>query len=120
MSNGDFTDYIGVAYGSLCCYSAVMNYLEELRNHHGLTQQALAHQANVGKSTIVKIEAGAIQPRPETLKRLAEVLKVKPGDLAVKLKKAAEDKPAQGDDGNRRHEIVLEELSNPTLSGDCA
>jgi transcriptional regulator with XRE-family HTH domain len=97
-----------------------MNYLEELRSHYGLTQQALAQQAGVGKSTIVKIEAGAIQPRSETLNRLAEVLKVKPGDLAVKLKKAAEDKPAQGDDTNRRHEIVIEELSNPALLGNCA
>jgi transcriptional regulator with XRE-family HTH domain len=98
-----------------------MNFLEELRKRHGLTQQALAEQAQVGKSTMVKIEAGSIQPRTDTAQRLATVLRVKPQELIVRLKKDADDRVTVDSQlAQRRREIVVEELSSPALPGDVA
>jgi transcriptional regulator with XRE-family HTH domain len=53
-----------------------------LRKEAGLTAEALADAAHVGRATITRIENGkAGAPRTETVKRLANTLKCQPRDL---------------------------------------
>lgn len=53
-----------------------------LRKEAGLTAEALADAAHVGRATITRIEIGkAGATRPETAKRLASTLKCQPADL---------------------------------------
>jgi transcriptional regulator with XRE-family HTH domain len=50
-----------------------------LRKEAGLTAEALADAAHVGRATITRIENGkAGAPRTETVKRLASTLKCQP------------------------------------------
>jgi transcriptional regulator with XRE-family HTH domain len=57
---------------------------QRLRAHRlarGLSQEALAERAEVGASGIVQMERGERQPRPRTLRKLAEALGVGAEDL---------------------------------------
>ena len=59
-----------------------MPTLRELREEQFLTQEELHVEAGVGRTTIIRIEAG--QPgrfRPSTIKKLAKALKVKPQEI---------------------------------------
>ncbi len=53
------------------------------RRSAGLTQAALAHQANVRTATVCGIENGKIDPRVSTLKALADVLGLDLDDLVA-------------------------------------
>ena len=48
--------------------------IRQLRESAGLTQQALAQAANIGRVTLVRIEKGDQSPRYETLGSLAQAL----------------------------------------------
>ena len=50
--------------------------LREWRKKAGLTQAQLGHKLDVGQSQIGKWERNENQPRPETLEKIAEILKV--------------------------------------------
>ena len=52
----------------------------ELRVNQGLTQRQLARKAGISNTTLAKIERGG-GAMPPTLKKLADVLGVKPVDL---------------------------------------
>jgi transcriptional regulator with XRE-family HTH domain len=54
--------------------------LQELRINHGLSQRRLAELAGVSNTSVWKIEQGG-GANPATLKRLADVLGVRPIDL---------------------------------------
>jgi transcriptional regulator with XRE-family HTH domain len=54
--------------------------LRELRVNQGLTQRQLARKAGISNTTLAKIERGG-GAMPPTLKKLADVLGVKPVDL---------------------------------------
>jgi transcriptional regulator with XRE-family HTH domain len=54
--------------------------LWELRVNRGLTQRHLARKVGISNATLSKIEHGG-GAMPPTLKKLAEVLGVKPVDL---------------------------------------
>lgn len=59
-----------------------MPTLRELREEQFLTQEELHALADVGRTTIIRIEAG--QPgryRPSSIKKLAKALKVKPQEI---------------------------------------
>ena len=56
--------------------------LKELRESRFLTQRELAAKADVGVSTIVRIEKGQQTPTFRTIKRLAAALGVDPSELA--------------------------------------
>lgn len=56
-------------------------HLKELRDQAALSQEDLAHKANVGRATIADLEAGKRPARPSTLRKLAEALGVEPIDL---------------------------------------
>lgn len=56
--------------------------LKQLRESRFLTQRELAAKAQVGISTIVRIEKGQQVPTFKTIKRLASALAIDPSELA--------------------------------------
>lgn len=57
-----------------------MDRLKELRINQGFTQRELARRAGLSNTSLWKIERGG-GATPPTLKKLAEVLGVRPVDL---------------------------------------
>jgi transcriptional regulator with XRE-family HTH domain len=57
--------------------------LQELRINQGLSQRRLAELAGVSNTSVWKIEQGG-GANPSTLKKLADVLEVRPVDLVKK------------------------------------
>jgi transcriptional regulator with XRE-family HTH domain len=55
--------------------------LRRLRKRKGLTQQELAKHAGVSQYTITEIETGRRDPRPSTLRKLADALGVEVADI---------------------------------------
>ena len=55
--------------------------LREFRERRFLTQQDLADKIGTTKANISLLESGSQQPRPSTIKRLAEALGVEPDEL---------------------------------------
>lgn len=57
--------------------------LKELRRKHGLTQQQLADVLGVVRSTVSGYENGTIEPKQQTLTKLADYFQVSFDDLIV-------------------------------------
>lgn len=57
--------------------------LKYWRKFRSLSIDELAAKANVSPQTIVNIEAHGIEPRPKTVRKLAEALEVTPDKLLV-------------------------------------
>jgi transcriptional regulator with XRE-family HTH domain len=55
--------------------------LRSIRERSALTQFELAERAGLSKGAILKIEAGRSEPRPATIRKLAEALGVQPTQL---------------------------------------
>ncbi len=55
--------------------------LKEERKRSRLTQQELAILSGVTRVTIARLETNATRAKPETMRALARVLKVRPEDL---------------------------------------
>jgi transcriptional regulator with XRE-family HTH domain len=55
--------------------------LREERKRSRLTQEELALISDVGRVTIARLETGAAKAKPETTRKLARALKVKPKEL---------------------------------------
>lgn len=55
--------------------------LRAARERLGLTQEQVAERCGVHFTEISRIEAGKRDPRVSTLRRLAEAVEVKPGEL---------------------------------------
>jgi XRE family transcriptional regulator, regulator of sulfur utilization len=55
--------------------------LRALRERQALSQAELAEQAGITRTALSRIEAGAAEPRPSTIRRLAAALKVLPSAL---------------------------------------
>ncbi len=51
------------------------------RMRRAMTQTELAEKAGVGINTIVRIERNQTQPRPPTIRKLAEALEIDPKEL---------------------------------------
>ena len=58
-----------------------METLKEFRRQKGLSQKDLADISGVGQDTISGIESGRHEPRPSTLRKLAEALDVEVADF---------------------------------------
>lgn len=63
--------------------------LRRWREEAGLTQQALAEQAGVGRVTISRIERGERYARTETLQRIARALQIELVELIAPLEERA-------------------------------
>ena len=57
--------------------------IRQLRESAGLTQQALASAADIGRVTLVRIESGDQTPKYKTLGAIAQVLKKTIGELLM-------------------------------------
>jgi transcriptional regulator with XRE-family HTH domain len=55
--------------------------LKERRKRRGLTQEELAKLSDVSRPTIARLETTDTRATPETARKLAKVLKVKPEEL---------------------------------------
>lgn len=55
--------------------------LRRKRDESGMSQQELADNCNVAKSTIQRIEKGSLNPSVTTVKTITEVLDIKISDL---------------------------------------
>ncbi len=51
------------------------------RMRRAMTQTELAEKAGVGINTIVRIERNQTEPRPPTIRKLAEALEIDPKEL---------------------------------------
>ena len=58
--------------------------LRRLRHQRGLSQEALAHEAEVNRTYLSKLEKGAAYVGLEILEKLAIVLEVEPARLLTK------------------------------------
>ncbi len=57
--------------------------LKDLRIRRALTQEELAEAAGIGKNTVNRLERDLTEPRPPTLRKLAQALGVDPADLVA-------------------------------------
>ena len=55
--------------------------LKQLRIERAMTQDELAAAAGLGKNTVNRIERDHTEPRPPTLRKLAQALDVDPAEL---------------------------------------
>jgi transcriptional regulator with XRE-family HTH domain len=55
-----------------------MHRLRQLRREAALTQEDLARESGVSVGTIVRLENGAREPYPSTVRKLATALHVRP------------------------------------------
>ncbi len=55
--------------------------LRELRETKGLSQEDLARASGVDRGTIIDLELGRRKPRPNTRRKLAKALEVRPQEL---------------------------------------
>ena len=55
--------------------------LKRFRIERAMTQDELAAAAGVGKNTVNRIEKNHTEPRPPTLRKLAQALEVDPAEL---------------------------------------
>jgi DNA-binding XRE family transcriptional regulator len=71
--------------GQLCSATAAFaSRLRELRAAAGITQYALAKQANLTPQAIYQLEAGRCQPRWDTVLNLATALGATPDDFVLR------------------------------------
>ncbi len=63
------------------CVVKPLTRLKEERRRSRLTQEELARLSGVSRDAIARLETTDRRAKPETLRKLARVLKVKPGDL---------------------------------------
>jgi transcriptional regulator with XRE-family HTH domain len=56
--------------------------LRHFRERRYLTQRELAERAEVSPDTIVKLEQDKWEPRPRTIRKLADALEVHPDELS--------------------------------------
>lgn len=55
--------------------------VRDYRKRALLTQQELADKSGIGVTTIVRIERNQVEPRGQTIRKLAEALEISPADL---------------------------------------
>jgi transcriptional regulator with XRE-family HTH domain len=61
--------------------------LKEIRNESGLSQQQLAFDSELDRTYISLLERGLRLPTLGTIFKIAEVLKLSPGDMVTRVEK---------------------------------
>jgi transcriptional regulator with XRE-family HTH domain len=83
--------------------------VKEIRRRKGWSQKDLAEESGVGQDTISGIESGRHEPRPSTLRKLADALGVEVADFfrepAVPLAEAPETGPTETEVEEKRRVI---------------
>jgi transcriptional regulator with XRE-family HTH domain len=64
---------------------AKLTQLAAVRTRRALSQRDLAALAGCGPATIARLETGATEARPSTVRKLAAALRVKPATLMTPL-----------------------------------
>ncbi len=62
--------------------------IASLREREGMTQAALAEQADLSQSMVSRLERGQTQPDAFTLKKIAEAFDMTPGELTEQIDRA--------------------------------
>ena len=88
---------------SIICHYVIMNLmlrlkLREIRESRFLTQRELSKRANVGLSTIVRLERGYQSPTFQTVKKLADALGIHPSQLVHRKSTSARKRKIQSTD----------------------
>jgi transcriptional regulator with XRE-family HTH domain len=92
--------------------------VKEIRRRKGWSQKDLAEESGVGQDTISGIESGRHEPRPSTLRKLADALDVEVADFfrepAVPLAEAPGEEGTKDEEtpGLLIHAEVLKEIAN--------
>jgi transcriptional regulator with XRE-family HTH domain len=91
--------------------------VKEIRRRKGWSQKDLAEESGVGQDTISGIESGRHEPRPSTLRKLADALDVEVADFfrepAVPLAKAPREVgPKDEETPTLVHADVLESIAD--------
>ena len=68
----------------------VLNLIQNLRKKSGMTQEDVAKQLNVDRSTVAKWEAGESMPRAQLLPRLAQLFSCTVDELLTEVVETAE------------------------------
>ncbi len=79
-----------------------METLREFRRRRGWSQKDLADESKVGQDTISGIESGRHEPRPSTLRKLAEALDVEVADFFKELALPKAEAPREAGPGETR------------------
>lgn len=78
--------------------------MRRMRRQRGLTQEALAERADLGRAFLQKVERGVTNLSVETLVALARALDVKPQELfePAELERRGTGRPSSSQAGGRR------------------
>ncbi len=95
--------------------------MREYRRRLGLTQQQLADGAGIDRATVSLIENGREEPRADTVRRLASVLKVNPADFWRDPEAARYDQPVErvsavAESSELQYEPVTQSAPHPGLA----
>jgi transcriptional regulator with XRE-family HTH domain len=61
--------------------------LKRLRTSHGLTQEALAHEAGLSLTSLARIETAVQEPKIGTVLNLARAMKISAAELVAEVEK---------------------------------
>lgn len=83
----------------------------DARKRRGLSQADLARALDVSQQSVSKWEAGAVLPRPRTLARLAEILRVSVDDLLAGGVDRHHDEFADDVEGEDQDHDVMDDVT---------
>lgn len=90
---------------------AVGTAIIDARKRRGLSQADLARALDVSQQSVSKWEAGAVLPRPRTLARLAEILRVSVDDLLAGGVDRHHDEFADDVEGEDQDHDVMDDVT---------
>jgi transcriptional regulator with XRE-family HTH domain len=76
-----------------------LSRLRFIRQRRALTQQQLAERAGINRVTVARLESGADSPKPTTVRKLADALRVGPDELMEPSPLSAAE-PVRGNGGS--------------------
>jgi XRE family transcriptional regulator, regulator of sulfur utilization len=68
--------------------------LKRLRTAHGLTQEALAHEASLSLTSLARIETAVQEPKIGTVLNLAKAMKISGAELVAEVERVQREASA--------------------------